>query len=96
VEDLAQWHFANEPSKVGHELQMTTTGELGIDPPLEGHGPKFVEPCTVSSSRVGRCQIPERGAAPQGERDRQGIGGGLRIADGECSGRFRKEGLEAP
>ena len=96
VEDLAQRHFANEPSKVGDELQMTTTGELGIDPPFEGDGPKFVEPCTVSSSRVGSCEIRERGAAPQGERDRQGIGGGLRIANGECSGRLGKEGLEAP
>ena len=55
VKDLAQRHFANEPSKVGHELQMTATGELGIDPPFEGHGPKFVEACTVSSSRVGSC-----------------------------------------
>ena len=75
---------------------MTTTCELGIDPPFEGHGPKFVEPRTVSSSRVGSCEIRERGAAPEGERDRQGIGGGLRIANGECSGRLAQEGLEAP
>ena len=88
MEDLAQRHFANEPSKVGHELQMTTTGELGIDPPFEGHSPKFVEPCTVSSGRVGRCEIPERRAAPQGEPGRQGIGRGPRIANGECPGRL--------
>jgi hypothetical protein len=96
VEDLAQRHFSDEPSKVGHERQMTTTGELGIDPPFESHGPKLVEPCPVSSSRARCCEIRKRGAAPEGERDRQGIGGCLRIGGGRCVGRFGKESLEAP
>ena len=35
VEDLTQWHFADEPAQIGHELEMTAAGELGIDPPFQ-------------------------------------------------------------